>query len=94
MEEQKIFKTNNQNVFLENREKVSITEVEDVENFDEENIKVITPKGNIVVKGANLHLQRLDLEDGKVIINGKIDGINYTEKSNSKNKGILNKILK
>ncbi|MFA5526996.1 MAG: sporulation protein YabP [Peptostreptococcales bacterium] len=94
MDDKKIFRASKQDVFLENREKVSITEVKDVENFDEKTIKVITPKGNLVIKGSDLHLQKLDLEEGKVIICGKIDGINYSEKVSDGKKGILNKILK
>lgn len=93
MDEQKVFKTNNQNIFLENRQKVSITEVQDVESFDEEMIQVSTPKGKIVLKGSNLQVQKLDLEEGKVIINGMINSINYIEKED-KGKGLLGKILK
>lgn len=94
MEEQKTFKTSNQNIFLENRQKISITEVQDVESFDDEMIQVSSAKGNIIVKGAKLQIQKLDLEDGKVIINGTINSINYTEKEGSKGKGFLGKVLK
>lgn len=94
MEEQKVFKTNNQSVFLENRQKVSITDVKDVDHFNEETVRLATSKGGIVVKGSNLHIQKLDLEDGKVIINGTINGINYTEKEEKKEKSLLGKILK
>lgn len=94
MEEQKTFKTSNQNIYLENREKISITEVQDVESFDEEMIQLSTPKGNIIIKGSNLQIQKLDLEDGKVIINGTINSINYIEKEGSKGKGFLSKVLK
>ncbi len=94
MEEQKTIKTNNQNVFLENREKASITEVQDVESFDDELIQVMTTKGKIVIKGMNLQVQRLDIEEGKVVINGTINAITYMEKTDSKNKGFLGKILK
>lgn len=93
MEEQKTFKTNNQNIFLENRQKISITEVQDVDSFDDELIQLATPKGNIVIKGSNLQIQRLDLEDGKVIINGTVNAVNYIEKE-EKGKGFLGKILK
>lgn len=94
MEEQKKFKTSNQNIFLENRQKISITEVQDVNSFDDEMIEVLTPKGNIIIKGSNLQIQKLDLEDGKVIINGTINSINYIEKDGSKGKGFLGKVLK
>ncbi len=94
MEEQKTFKTNNQNVFLENREKISITEVQDVESFDDELIQVLTTKGKIVVKGKILQVQKLDLEEGKAVINGTINAITYIDKADSKGKGFLGKILK
>ena len=57
-EEQKVFKTNNQSVFLENRQKISITDVIDVDNFNEEVIRLATSKGGIIVKGLNLHIQK------------------------------------
>ena len=94
MEEKKTFKASNQNIFLENRQKISITDVQDVDSFDDEMIQVLTPKGNIIIKGAKLQIQKLDLEDGKVIINGTINSINYVEKDSSKGKGFLGKVLK
>ncbi len=94
MEEQKTIKTNNQNIILENREKISVTEVQDVESFDDELIQVLTTKGKIVIKGMNLQVKKLDIEDGKVVINGTINAITYLEKTDTKGKGFLGKILK
>lgn len=96
MEEQKVFKTNNQNIFVENREKISITNVEEVENFNEDIIVVLTARGLVTVKGSNLHIKKLDLEEGNVIIKGVIDALNYTNKESmgEKGKGLFSKVFK
>lgn len=81
-------------VNIDNREKISITGVTDIESFNEETILLILKNGGLIVKGEGLHVQKLDLDEGIVLISGAIGSAVYTEKKDKQEKGFLKKILK
>ena len=85
-----------QNIILENREKLSISGVEHVDSYNEKMVVVDTIKGAMTIKGEMLNINKLDLEDGNVIVEGIINSIIYTNKDISKYKGsgILSKMFK
>lgn len=69
----------NQNIIIENREKINITGVISVEEFDESTISCVTNKGNISLKGENLHVEKLDLENGELSITGVVYSLDYSD---------------
>ncbi len=81
-------------VNIDNRERITVTEVTDVESFNEDTILLNLKNGGLVIRGENLHIQKLDLEEGKVLISGVIGSAVYTEKRDRQEKGFLKKILK
>ena len=81
-------------VNIDNRERVSVTEVADVESFNEEIILLSLKNGGLIIRGEKLHIQKLDLEEGSVLITGSIGSAVYTEKKDRQDKGFLKKILK
>ena len=83
----------NQNIVLEDREKMTVTGVDQVESFNDNTIILSTIKGGLLIKGEELNISRLNLDDGSVKINGKISGINYTNKDIS-SKNIIGKLFK
>ncbi|MGI6751757.1 MAG: YabP/YqfC family sporulation protein [Anaerovoracaceae bacterium] len=84
----------NQNIYIENRGKVTITDVIQVGSFNDETVLLSVDGNGIAVKGQNLHIQKLDLEEGKVIITGHIQSAAYTEKRDKDDGGFLKKLLK
>lgn len=86
----------NQNIILENREKLSISGVEHVDNFNDNSIIVVTNKGVLTIKGHSLNISKLNLDDGNVRIEGTINGIVFSDKgmSNTKGGGLLSKMFK
>lgn len=66
---------------MEEREKMQIGGVLEVLSFDEEGVMMETSCGLLVLKGAELHIGRLDLEEGEVTVNGTIDSIDYSDGS-------------
>ncbi len=86
----------NQNIILENREKLSISGVEHVDNFNDNSIIVMTNNGVLTIKGHSLNISKLNLDDGNVRIEGTINGIVFSDKrmSNKKNGGLLSKMFK
>lgn len=92
MEENTKFK--NQNIILENRSKLSITGVLQVESFNENTIVLKTVKGGITIKGDNLNVGKLNIEDGNVIIQGSINEIIYNNKDSQAKGNFIGKLFK
>lgn len=83
-----------QNIFLENRNKLNVTGVLDVLNFDEQMITVETELGVLIVKGNDLKLNKYNLDDTELMIEGEISSLLYDDKVNHKNESLLAKIFK
>lgn len=84
----------NQNILVEDRNKVTITGVEQVESFNDNTIILRTIKGGMVIKGEGLNVGKLNLDDGNVKIDGNINGISYIDKDISQKGNIIGKIFK
>lgn len=64
---------------LENREKLSITGVREVESFDENAVVLHTARGILIIRGENLHLKTLSIDGGQVAVSGTIGSLSYEE---------------
>lgn len=67
------------NIILEEQGKLSISGVVDVQNFDEEQVLLETVRGMVLVRGQGLHIERLQLEAGELIVQGEIGLIEYDD---------------
>lgn len=65
-------------VTLNDRKKLSITGVEDVDCFNEQIVVLKTPLGTLTVTGAGLNMSQLNVEDGRVSVEGDVDALEYT----------------
>ena len=66
-------------LILEGREQLSVSGVEEVESFDENQIVMYTTKGTLVVRGENLHIEKLSLDGGDLKVEGDIDALTYED---------------
>ncbi|MDO4269954.1 MAG: sporulation protein YabP [Eubacteriales bacterium] len=66
-------------VIMEGREKLSISGVIDVQSFDEEQVLLETVRGMLVVRGQGLHVERLQLEAGELIVEGEVGCLEYDD---------------
>ena len=64
---------------LEGRSKMSISGVEDVSGFDENTVILTTSQGELCIRGDSLHIDRIDLDAGQVLINGLVQELKYDE---------------
>lgn len=98
MEDFKMNKTDklitNQNIIMENREKISVTGVIDIHSFDDELVLAQTDLGILTIKGDDLKMNKLNLENNELIIEGKIIAVAYSDINNTKKTGIMNKLFK
>jgi sporulation protein YabP len=83
------------NLIIENRKKIAITGVEEVISFNEEVIILNTNLGNLTVKGSELKMNKLDVQNGDMMITGKINSLTYTGSERSKDKeSIFSKLFR
>lgn len=66
-------------VSLENRERMSLSGVEDVSGFDENTVVLTTSMGELTVRGEALHIGRIDLDLGQLDLDGHISELCYDE---------------
>lgn len=69
----------NHKLVINNRKTSVVTGVLDVLSFDLNEILLQTEQGMLMVKGTDMHVNRLTLEKGEVDLAGNIDSIIYTE---------------
>ena len=63
-----------------NRKNWSLSGICDVIAFDEKEVVLETQMGTLLIKGDNMHIKRLTLEQGEVEIDGSIDAYLYSGK--------------
>ncbi len=76
------------NLILENRKKLTLSGIEDVDCFDEESITLFTDEGTLTIKGSELHINKLSVETGEVAIEGQVDSLVYSDAAGGKSKGM------
>lgn len=64
---------------VNNRKTSMVTGVLDVLSFDLNEVLLETEQGMLMVKGSDLHVNRLSLEKGEVDLSGNIDSIAYSD---------------
>ena len=82
-------------LMLENRKKLTINGVIEVINFNENQIFLNTDVGTMIVKGQELKMNKLDVQNGDVIITGKVDSFVYTsDKVKAKKDSIISRLFR
>jgi sporulation protein YabP len=82
-------------LLLENRKKLTINGVIEVINFNENQILLNTDVGTMIIKGQQLKMNKLDVQNGDVVITGKVDAFVYTsDKSKVKQDSIISRLFR
>lgn len=80
---------------LDSRKKLSLTGVQEVISFNEEEIDLTTELGQLKIKGNNLKMNKLDVQNGELVIVGVIDSCMYMNREKKKdNDSIISKLFK
>ncbi len=64
-------------LILTDRRQLVLSGVCDVDTFDDTTVILRTSLGELTVKGAQLQVQRLNIETGDVAIDGTVDRLEY-----------------
>ncbi len=82
---------------LTNCEILEATGVTFVSSFDDREVILDTKLGPLCLKGEDLHISQLSLDEGKVVVQGRLTQIEYKSPSKSmrgKGKNLVERILK
>lgn len=79
-------------LMLDGRERLSITGVEDVSSFDEQSVIALTSRGLLTISGVGLHIERLSLDLGEMVVEGEVSALEYSEQS-AQSRGLLRRLF-
>jgi sporulation protein YabP len=83
------------NLILEGRKKLSVTGVLDIDSFNEQGVIALTEMGILIVKGADVHINKLSVDSGDVTIEAKeIHSLTYTDINDKKAGSIIKSLFK
>ena len=64
---------------LQDRRRLTVSGVEDVESFDESAVVLQTAGGMLILRGSALHIDKLSIEGGELLVTGRIDRLVYED---------------
>ena len=68
-------------IYLNARKTAVMSGVRDVLSFDAKEVYLETEQGILLIRGDELHVNRLSLEKGEVDVDGRIDSLTYSDKN-------------
>ena len=77
---------------LQDRRRLTVSGVEDVESFDEDTVTLATCGGTLTVQGSGLKIEKLSLDGGELVVEGRIDSLDYAENTSGR-RGFFGKLL-
>ncbi len=81
-------------VVLEERGALSVSGVEEVERFDENEIVMATVRGTLVVRGDGLHIEKLSLDGGDLKVDGSVDSLVYEDNGGDRGGSFLARLFR
>ena len=83
-------------VKIEEKKRVTVTAVEDVDSFNENEVIFLSLMGMITVIGEDLHIARLDLDAGQLVIDGTIQAVDYSDhaEQRAEKSGLFGKLFR
>ena len=76
-------------VIIENRRKVMIEGVKDVESFNESEVIVVTHSGGLRIKGRKFEMVKICLDSGILEMSGDVSGLQYSDSDRTPNNIIM-----
>jgi sporulation protein YabP len=70
-----------------------VSGVSDVDSFDEHTVTIYTDLGELIVRGEDLHINRLSVELGELLLEGNISALIYQDQQ-PKSGGFLSRVFR
>jgi len=81
-------------VILEERSALTVSGVLDIDSFDDQTVVAYTDLGELLIKGTDLHINKIDLESGDLSLEGKIVSLSYSDQAAPGGGGILSRLFR
>lgn len=75
------------------RQRLTVSGVNGVERFDEDSIALSTENGRLLVQGEDLHIEKLSLDGGDLLVEGTVDSLTYEEEEPPRG-GLLGRLFR
>ncbi|MBS3970875.1 MAG: sporulation protein YabP [Clostridia bacterium] len=79
---------------VKDRKFIKITGVKHVESYDDREIILKTSMGDLIIRGTDLNINSLNLEDGSLQVIGLVENFLYAEEAGARRKNFIKRILK
>ena len=80
-------------ILLEERERLLVSGVEEVERFDEETIRLTTVSGGLEIQGEGLHIEQLSLDGGDLRVEGRVNALLYDGDGEEREGGLFHRLF-
>ena len=67
------------NLIMENRNRLTVSGVSDVDSFDEQTVVIFTQMGELTVRGSDLHIINLNVDSGELSLEGTVNSLTYSD---------------
>lgn len=94
MPEEKTSLRASQNIIIENRKTLTISGVTDVESFNENVIVLYTELGELTVKGRDLRVNKVSIDNGDLFVEGDIGAVIYGSRDKKSAQTFINKLFR
>lgn len=82
------------NIILEDRAKLSISGISDVDSYDEQKIIAFTNMGVLTIQGTNLHISQLSVQTGELLVEGEFHSLTYSDEEPKGGASLLSRLFK
>lgn len=79
---------------LIDRSHAEITGVSDVDCFNDQLVVLLTSLGAMTISGSSLNISHLNKEEGRLIVDGEFDAIEYSGKARGGKGGFFARLLR
>lgn len=80
-------------VVVQGRERITVAGVLDVDSFNETEIQLVTDLGLVTIVGEQMHISRLNLEDGQMIVEGHFIALEYSEEDTRRRGSLFSRLF-
>lgn len=81
------------NIIMEDRKRLSVSGVVDIDSFDDQCVVAFTDLGELEIRGYNLHINKIDVQAGELSMEGEIYSLSYSD-SQPKKGGFLSRLMR
>lgn len=87
-------KEKNTTLLLKNRTALSLTGVSDIISSDENSVYLDTIDGGLIIEGTELHIKSMNIGNGELSLEGRIDSISYHDKVQASKNGFWSRMFR